>query len=70
MPRRDLDAEAADASRRKEAGEFATAAAAELEAMSTAFDALYQLPRNSRCRALKWLEACLDNAPYYGEPPF
>lgn len=67
---RDLDAESAEAERKKAMEEWHRSASAELDAMTQAFDVLYQLPRDSRMRALRWLEARLDNSPFYGEPPF
>jgi hypothetical protein len=68
---RDLDdAEAAADQREKDLTAFHAGACDELAAMQAAFEALYELPRDSRGRALKWLEARLDNAHFYGEPPF
>jgi len=50
--------------------EYKAMGRAELDAMKTAFDALAPLSYGSRCRALKWLEARLDNRRYDEEPPF
>jgi hypothetical protein len=69
MPR-DLGAEAAADQRKKDIARWRADTDAELQAMDKAFDALYELPRDSRGRALRWLEARLDNSPYFGEPPF
>lgn len=67
---RDADAEAAADARKQDLARWRKEADAELDAMNAAFEALYQLPRDSRGRALRWLEARLDNSPYFGEPPF
>ena len=68
--RRDPDAEAAAAEREKSLTKWHAEAHDELAAMQAAFEALYELPRDARGRALRWLEARLDNSPFYGEPPF
>lgn len=67
---RDLDAEAAEAEREKGLTAWHAGAVDELTAMQAAFEALYELPRDSRGRALTWLAARLDNGPYTGECPF
>lgn len=43
---------------------------AELAAMQAAFQTLASLPYGARNRALRWLEARLDNRAYEEEPPF
>ena len=50
--------------------EYKAIGRAELDAMKTAFDALAPLSREMQGRVIRWLEARLDNRPYYGEPPF
>jgi len=67
---RDLDAEAAEDQRKKDIARWRADTDAELRAMDKAFEALYELPRDSRGRVLTWLGARLDNSPYFGEPPF
>jgi hypothetical protein len=56
--------------REAELAAWRRSAAAELDAMSKCFELLAPLAKDSQGRALKWLEARLDNRPYYGEPPF
>lgn len=56
--------------REEELARWRRNAAAELDAMHKCFDVLAELSKDSQGRALKWLEARLDNRPYYGEPPF
>jgi len=68
MSNRDEEAERTE--RLAELAKWRKSAAAELEAMRKCFDVLSELSRDSQGRALKWLEARLDNRPYYGEPPF
>lgn len=54
----------------KDEAEYRKAGAAELTAMREAFGALAPLPYGARSRALRWLEARLDNRVYDEEPPF
>ena len=70
MPRRDPDAESAERERKEAMATWREQAAAELEAMQTAFTALHDLDRDARRRALQWLGARLEKSPYFGEPPF
>lgn len=58
------------AERREELAGWRKEAAMELDVMSKCFEHLSPLSRESQGRALRWLEARLDNRPYYGEPPF
>lgn len=63
--------EAAEATKsEKEQQAYQAAGRAELDAMCKAFDALHKLPYGARGRALRWLEARLDNRVYDEEPPF
>lgn len=58
------------AERKEELTAWQKESAMELDAMGKCFDLLSPLSKDSQGRALRWLEARLDNRPYYGEPPF
>jgi len=58
------------AERREELAAWIKEAGMELDVMRQCFERLAVLSRESQGRALRWLEARLDNRPYYGEPPF